>query len=1502
MDSNNVGEQEYQNLVNNAAGKVGNVAKNGAKKVGKVASKPAKKLLKKTGKALGKAAVKLGKAAVKAVMGAVKAIIAFLGPIGLGILLLIILIGAAYHYSSNKHRVSGGEEYDPIYSGLIKYTLDADWDDRLKQSYYAMFSNYSYYYTIDDNKTLCQGNAGNITKDGEKTAKNCDDDAVDKFKREESFALSTTLLKFLDTELNDNIIYPQQFIRPVYNTCSTGESVNGKCELKPLAEHTKNSDSEEGEYKPGRLTVMSEVFEEFDCSNPLLSHFNDCSSSFKLDKDNKDVGIWDWGLAPILHYQSHEDKRYVKDYRIDSINYWDEDKKEYVTCKPSKCPEDIREKVTNKEKKNIDADKLFETKKKVYLIDQVATFLGTIKNDLTVKVEDTGDDYVTSGQIEGKLGAVKYLNTWNILHSKNRANKATKEDKEILSNNEYLKKVYVVEEKYVKYEPITRAEFTEAWIESRKNVFGNNFKPIWGDWNSTTYATPEDVLNGINYTKTNVTGTYNPGGITPGGSPSLPSLGTARCTSGMTPELNNDCTFYIEVQQAKTKSVKTCYNVTIVDNNTMKCEDDGTEMKLSADTTDIQEDGTEVKMKYYYFVSYQENHPTYYSMKGDWWTEENKYKTNNPDLESLNYGEYLKDYINNYETFAKASQIMNSDWNDLDEYKSGIKVLTKDLQDKTNLIVEEYEEEEIKRIKEFKAIVERLFGEKIITGRDDLNIIICNESNNYCEDEEDVELDDTDEGIGIQRNTGSKDYLKSALRESKLEEHIQGIAVQYGLDPDLLIAMIFQESSFKNTVRESNGSWVAGAGLMQIENVHDGSSVSALNNVTGKIDTVKIDLKAVSDPKTNIQIGAMILRNHINNYNGNIIMALAAYNMGGGNLTKIINAYTYENNAVTFDDLKNNPNNLGWLNSKYTSIPGQGDSLYVPHVLQYFYKENIEVLGKDYQGNIVFNVDKMKIQSDINGLTLDQQINWITNRQIILNNWKLLYGLDDDILKVKFNKENRPTRDTGDNDSYSNRFYQIGNADFGSQELINKTIATYFAMEDNGEIMDYMEVTNDMWREKFSSMFSNPGASELTLKSKDWSEYFSTVPSTPLQDVYSIERGYGYVISLNSTNNYQKEIYKDIVMIAPEKTKVLAVDAGTITNITADTITIQHKATSGDKKLVETFYGGIDIDESLKIGSSVSWGQKIGTLQEGGNSNDANDNNKYKNLDKVSELEFKLIVNNAVEDPSWIIFAAREQAEKSSMSIDGGAVGETNEYTKQIMKYVLEHADEIESEFDEDDDALFDENSVLLENTFDKRVGISSVAWERHYTSGGAHQGLDVYPSVSKTDTGVYNFTKGILVAFYDGFPDNGSYGNYTQNWGFANYVQMLYKSTNGNWFLVSYGHCQQGKEIHLQRYVNNPVLEKWTRIATIGNSGSSTGYHTHIQIQKYGRQSLKQIMEFLVKNQGKYASLSGGKNYKTPGTRCENTSATPCWQRPDLFFNAKDGHHYNGIVPRREA
>lgn len=130
----------------------------------------------------------------------------------------------------------------------------------------------------------------------------------------------------------------------------------------------------------------------------------------------------------------------------------------------------------------------------------------------------------------------------------------------------------------------------------------------------------------------------------------------------------------------------------------------------------------------------------------------------------------------------------------------------------------------------------------------------------------------------------SRGYIeKNYIYPLKYSEYVETAAEKYNVDKYLVYSIIKAESSFDEYAR----SRADAKGLMQITD--DTAEWAAEQmNIRGDFN--------IYNPETNINIGTWYISRLMGDNDGNLILALASYNAGGGNVKKWI-----ENSDDGFD-------------------------------------------------------------------------------------------------------------------------------------------------------------------------------------------------------------------------------------------------------------------------------------------------------------------------------------------------------------------------------------------------------------------------------------------------------------------------------------------------------------------------------------------------------------------------------------------------------------------------
>jgi soluble lytic murein transglycosylase len=122
------------------------------------------------------------------------------------------------------------------------------------------------------------------------------------------------------------------------------------------------------------------------------------------------------------------------------------------------------------------------------------------------------------------------------------------------------------------------------------------------------------------------------------------------------------------------------------------------------------------------------------------------------------------------------------------------------------------------------------------------------------------------------QNPGTPDFLQRIRYPLKYPQYVRAHARNYGIEPALLAAVIYQESKFDPKARSESGA----IGLMQLRP----ATAHGIAIRTGGAAFRTSDLK---NPEINIRYGSWYLQHLFRKY-GDERLVLAAYNAGQGNV------------------------------------------------------------------------------------------------------------------------------------------------------------------------------------------------------------------------------------------------------------------------------------------------------------------------------------------------------------------------------------------------------------------------------------------------------------------------------------------------------------------------------------------------------------------------------------------------------------------------------------------
>lgn len=118
-----------------------------------------------------------------------------------------------------------------------------------------------------------------------------------------------------------------------------------------------------------------------------------------------------------------------------------------------------------------------------------------------------------------------------------------------------------------------------------------------------------------------------------------------------------------------------------------------------------------------------------------------------------------------------------------------------------------------------------------------------------------------------------KTIILEIIYPKKYTEYVEKYSEEYNIDPLLIFSIIKAESNFNKDAKSSSGA----QGLMQLME-------ATATEIAEKIDEPLLEKESLFNPETNIMIGTKYYSELLNRYEGNMLLALTAYNAGIGNV------------------------------------------------------------------------------------------------------------------------------------------------------------------------------------------------------------------------------------------------------------------------------------------------------------------------------------------------------------------------------------------------------------------------------------------------------------------------------------------------------------------------------------------------------------------------------------------------------------------------------------------
>lgn len=162
-----------------------------------------------------------------------------------------------------------------------------------------------------------------------------------------------------------------------------------------------------------------------------------------------------------------------------------------------------------------------------------------------------------------------------------------------------------------------------------------------------------------------------------------------------------------------------------------------------------------------------------------------------------------------------------------------------------------------------------------------------------------------------------------------------------------------------------------------------------------------------------------------------------------------------------------------------------------------------------------------------------------------------------------------------------------------------------------------------------------------------------------------------------------------------------------------------------------------------------------------------------------------------------------------------------------------------------------------------------SGTWQ--YPGGGGHMGMD-FSTGLQTGIPVVAPADGIIIYSYNGGCDNNGYSSCGFPWGGGNNTLLLTKKDNTIYAMPFYHLTSATKSVGTR-------VKQGEIIGYSGNSGNSTGPHTHVEVIRVGNMSMSDALNLY--NQSGDLTFGTGWNADSP----KACGVAPCRERPENYW-----------------